>query len=42
MIRSQLASNVWTRYLEWKNLQGSFQAGTYELSPTQPLSAMLW
>ncbi|MBP5975298.1 endolytic transglycosylase MltG [Brasilonema sp. CT11] len=40
LIRSQLAWDVWARYLEWKNPQGSFQAGTYELSATQPLSAI--
>jgi UPF0755 protein len=38
LIRSQLAWNLHARYLGWQNNQGGFKAGTYELSPNQPLS----
>lgn len=37
LIRSHLAWNLWARYLEWKDPEGSFKAGMYELSPIQPL-----
>src|SRR6476646_1543853 len=40
LIRSATAWNLWTRWLSWQNRQGGFQAGTYELSPTQPLPAI--
>jgi UPF0755 protein len=37
LIRSQLAWNLWARYLGWTDPEGNFKAGMYELSPTQPL-----
>ncbi len=40
LIRSQFAWNLWARYLAWQNPKGDFKAGTYELSPSQPLSAI--
>lgn len=40
LIRSATAWNLWTRWLSLQNRQGGFQAGTYELSPTQPLPAI--
>ncbi len=40
LIRSQLAWNLWARYLAWQNPKGEFKAGIYELSPSQPLSAI--
>jgi UPF0755 protein len=39
LIRSTLAWNLWARWLRLQNKAG-FQAGTYELSPTQSLSAI--
>jgi UPF0755 protein len=45
LIRSVTAWKVWGRWLGWQNPQGSFQAGTYELSPSQSLEAIaakLW
>ncbi|MBF2003867.1 MAG: endolytic transglycosylase MltG [Synechococcales cyanobacterium M58_A2018_015] len=45
LIRSPLAWNLWTRWQTLQNREGSFQAGIYELSPTEPLSAiadMIW
>ncbi|PSB14325.1 endolytic transglycosylase MltG [filamentous cyanobacterium Phorm 46] len=45
LIRSASAWNMWTRWLTLQNRDGGFKAGTYELSPTQPLSAVadkLW
>ncbi|HEY9807683.1 MAG TPA: endolytic transglycosylase MltG, partial [Candidatus Obscuribacterales bacterium] len=40
LIRSATAWNLWTRWLTLQNRQGGFQAGTYELSPAQPLEAI--
>lgn len=40
LIRSATAWDLWTRWLSLQNRQGGFQAGTYELSPTQPLPAI--
>ncbi|MEG4277252.1 endolytic transglycosylase MltG [Microcoleus sp. MON1_C1] len=40
LIRSSSAWNMWTRWLTLQNREGGFQAGTYKLSPTQPLSAV--
>jgi UPF0755 protein len=40
LIRSATAWNLWTRWLSLQNRQGGFQAGTYELSPTEPLGAI--
>jgi len=37
LIRSPLAWNIWARWLQWQDSRGGFQAGTYQLSPTQPL-----
>lgn len=37
LIRSKTAWNLWARWLSLRNREGSFQAGTYELSRTQPL-----
>lgn len=37
LIRSSEAWDLWARWLEWQNQEGEFQAGTYQLSPTQPL-----
>ena len=45
LIRSASAWNMWTRWLTLQNRDGGFKAGTYQLSPTQPLSAVadkLW
>ena len=45
LIRSASAWNMWTRWLTMQNRDGGFKAGTYQLSPTQPLSAVadkLW
>lgn len=44
-IRSATAWNVWTRWLSTNNSEGGFQAGTYQLSPTQSLpeiAAKIW
>ncbi|MBD1814534.1 endolytic transglycosylase MltG [Microcoleus vaginatus DQ-U2] len=40
LIRSSSAWNMWARWLTLQNREGGFQAGTYKLSPTQPLSAV--
>ncbi len=40
LIRSATAWDLWTRWLSFQNRQGGFQAGTYELSPAQPLPAI--
>lgn len=37
LIRSATAWNLWTRWQTLSGKTGGFQAGTYELSPTQPL-----
>ena len=37
LIRSTTAWGLWTRWLSSRDKSGSFQAGTYELSPTEPL-----
>lgn len=45
LIRSSLAWDIWTRFLSFQDQGGSFQAGTYELSPTQSLSeiaSVIW
>lgn len=39
LIRSALAWNLWVRWLTLQK-QAGFQAGTYQLSPTQPLPAI--
>jgi UPF0755 protein len=38
LIRSLAAWNLWTRWQTLQNREGSFQAGTYELSPTDSLA----
>jgi UPF0755 protein len=40
LIRSATAWNLWSRWLALKNPDGGFQAGTYELSPTEPMEAI--
>lgn len=40
LIRSSYAWKLWTYWLRLQNRQGGYQAGTYKLSPTQPLSAI--
>ena len=40
LIRSGLAWDLWARWLQWQDPKGGFKAGTYQLSPTQPLSAI--
>lgn len=40
LIRSATAWNIWARWLQWQEPNGGFKAGTYQLSPTQPLSAI--
>ena len=40
LIRSELAWRLWGYWLTLHNRKGGFQAGTYKLSPTQPLSAI--
>jgi UPF0755 protein len=37
LIRSSFAWNLWARYLSSQDSNGGFKAGTYELSPSQPL-----
>ncbi|MGI0486079.1 endolytic transglycosylase MltG [Pantanalinema rosaneae CENA516] len=44
-IRSVTAWNLWTRWLSRNNEAGGFQAGTYQVSPTQSLpeiAAKIW
>lgn len=40
LIRSELAWRLWGYWLMLHNRKGGFQAGTYKLSPTQPLPAV--
>lgn len=40
LIRSELAWRLWGYWLMLHNRKGGFQAGTYKLSPTQPLPAI--
>lgn len=40
LIRSTDAWRLWSYWLMWRNQPGGFKAGTYKLSPTQPLSAI--
>lgn len=45
LIRSAQAWNLWSRWLMFKDRQGGFQAGTYQLSQAQPMSdiaAQIW
>jgi len=40
LIRSAGAWNMWARWLTMQDREGGFKAGTYQLSPAQPLSAV--
>ena len=40
LIRSPTAWNLWARWLHSQDPKGGFKAGTYQLLPTQPLSAI--
>lgn len=40
LIRSASAWELWTRWQGWQNREGGFQAGTYELSAADPMSAI--
>ncbi len=40
LIRSAKAWEVWARWLMWKNPNGGFQAGNYELSAGDPLQSI--
>ncbi len=40
LIRSVAAWELWTRWQSLRDRAGGFQAGTYELSPTKPLTAI--
>jgi UPF0755 protein len=45
LIRSKTAWNIWTRWLTWKDPKGGFQAGTYQISPMEPMqtiAAKIW
>lgn len=38
LIRSTKAWSLWARWLHWQDPNGGFKAGTYQLSPNEPLS----
>lgn len=40
LIRSNKAWDLWARWLHWQDSKGGFKAGTYQLSPTEPLQAI--
>ncbi len=40
LIRSSHAWRLWTYWLKLQDRQGGYKAGTYKLSPTQPLTAI--
>lgn len=40
LIRSKLAWSLLARYKNWQDPKGDFQAGTYELSPSQPMNVI--
>ena len=40
LIRSAQAWELWARWLMWKDPNGGFQAGNYELSTTEPLESI--
>lgn len=45
LIRSARAWNLQARWLRWRDPEGDFQAGTYQLSPKEPLAdiaAQIW
>lgn len=40
LIRSALAWKLWSRWQSWQNPEDEFQAGTYALSPTAPMTTI--
>jgi len=40
LIRSATAWKLWSRWQAWQNPEDGFQAGTYALSPTDPMTAI--
>ncbi len=40
LIRSANAWNMWTRWLIRQNPEGGYKAGTYQVSPTEPMQAI--
>lgn len=38
LIRDRFAWSLWSRWLHWQDPKGGFKAGTYQLSPNEPLS----
>ena len=40
LIRSRQAWNFWSRWLMLRDAKGEFKAGTYQISPTQPLKTI--
>jgi UPF0755 protein len=38
LIRSTSAWDLWTKWQSWQNREGGYLAGTYELSPSSPLT----
>ncbi|MBD2326850.1 endolytic transglycosylase MltG [Alkalinema sp. FACHB-956] len=40
LIQSQQAWQIWTRFQQLKGRSGGFQAGTYEISPTESMDAI--
>lgn len=40
LIRESSAWNLWAKWLQWQNPKGGFKAGTYKLSPQEPLTAI--
>jgi UPF0755 protein len=40
LIRSAQAWSLWTRWMSWQQPQGGFQAGSYEVSPGEPLTTI--
>jgi UPF0755 protein len=40
LIRSHVAWDLWAHWLQWQDPNGGFKAGIYQLSPTDPMSAI--
>jgi UPF0755 protein len=40
LIRSPQAWSLWTRWMSWQQPKGGFQAGSYEVSPSEPLTTI--
>lgn len=40
VIRSSTAWELWTRWMSYKDPQGGFQAGTYQISPTESMQSI--